>query len=486
MAAESLAALDPCGNCYNCVASAGEFSNHKAMKKSSRFLSLASRFAGVVGLAAGSLLVVTSCETSLTKPAKPETPIAAGTSPMTHAWLEWVGEDRLSARAVVSTKECPTLVMTGTKEETFAMTVRSQPTLEFPVLVCEKTFSLKPAAAPIRKLEVVGPSAEGSPARMFLPLPLPVPTHRFARIVVIGDTGCRLKGPGPRGGEGAYQACNDPKAWPFATVSAAAAAFKPDLVIHLGDIHYREANCPTGNKGCEGATGGYGWGPWEADFFTPARALLQAAPWLILRGNHESCARAGQGWAKLLEPSASSTCLERSENYAVHFGAHELDVIDSADEKSLGVGLSNLADEVSRTKKYHRWLLTHRPFITANTDPKQPSAELIPEALRAPGVISFAMAGHVHTFSLNRFADWRPAEIIAGNSATALDTNIRFLVKHAGDEFFQRSRFGFVTLEQKSVSLWELNARDTDGTILQTCRLKESFHEKTVVDCQQK
>ena len=44
------------------------------------------------------------------------------------------------------------------------------------------------------------------------------------RILVFGDTGCRVLGP-------AIQACNDPRRWPFALVAAKAAAQKPDLVI---------------------------------------------------------------------------------------------------------------------------------------------------------------------------------------------------------------------------------------------------------------
>ena len=62
------------------------------------------------------------------------------------------------------------------------------------------------------------------------------------RIVVLGDTGCRLKG-------AALQACNDPAQWPFPQLAAAAASLKPDLVIHVGDYLYRESACPAGKPG---------------------------------------------------------------------------------------------------------------------------------------------------------------------------------------------------------------------------------------------
>ena len=64
----------------------------------------------------------------------------------------------------------------------------------------------------------------------------PVLPRSIKRIVVIGDTGCRLKGDN-------VQDCNDPAQWPFAAIARLAAARHPDLVIHVGDYHYRESPC---------------------------------------------------------------------------------------------------------------------------------------------------------------------------------------------------------------------------------------------------
>ncbi|MFX8848454.1 hypothetical protein ABTM68_19140, partial [Acinetobacter baumannii] len=36
--------------------------------------------------------------------------------------------------------------------------------------------------------------------------------------------------------------------------------------------------------------------------FAPAKPLLEAAPWIVARGNHETCSRGGQGWWRLLDP----------------------------------------------------------------------------------------------------------------------------------------------------------------------------------------
>ena len=84
--------------------------------------------------------------------------------------------------------------------------------------------------------------------------------------------------------------------------AAAIAALAPDLVVHVGDFHYREAGCRPFNKGCEGSPHGDVWPVWEEDFFKPARPLLKAAPFVMVRGNHEECERGGKGWSLALDP----------------------------------------------------------------------------------------------------------------------------------------------------------------------------------------
>src|SRR5438309_1335623 len=75
------------------------------------------------------------------------------------------------------------------------------------------------------------------------------------------------------------QDCNDPMSWPFATIARLAAAKHPDLVIHVGDYHYRESPCPADRLGCAGSPHGDNWAVWQKDLFDPAAPLLAAAPW---------------------------------------------------------------------------------------------------------------------------------------------------------------------------------------------------------------
>ena len=125
---------------------------------------------------------------------------------------------------------------------------------------------------------------------------LPTVPQVINRIVLIGDTGCRLKQ-----SDSAFQDCNEAKAYPFAALAARASAMKPDLVVHLGDLHYRESPCPADQRGCAGSPWGYGYDAWLADVFIPGQALLSAAPWVFVRGNHESCQRAGVGWHRFFD-----------------------------------------------------------------------------------------------------------------------------------------------------------------------------------------
>ena len=198
------------------------------------------------------------------------------------------------ARSVTSDASCPAIVVDGRRStmtlRAAAETLPQRPTASkpelskasvFPAAVCEAILSKG-----VRKAYVLGHR-------------LPVPHRRADRILVIGDTGCRLKA-----ADSAYQLCNRDGAWPFARIAALGAAWKPDLIVHVGDYHYRETPCPedVAHAGCQGSPWGYGWDAWNADFFAPAAPLLAAAPLVVARGNHENCNRAGQGWFRLLDP----------------------------------------------------------------------------------------------------------------------------------------------------------------------------------------
>jgi hypothetical protein len=141
-------------------------------------------------------------------------------------WVEMASDGGLDVRSVIASgMDCPKVVADGT-----ALTSdrRGKADGDYPVQTC-----IAHAAASSRVITVDGLAAPALPSDI-------------KRIVVIGDTGCRLEG-------NFTQDCNDPVKWPFATVARLAAARRPDLVIHVGDYYYRETACPDTKPGCAGS-----------------------------------------------------------------------------------------------------------------------------------------------------------------------------------------------------------------------------------------
>jgi hypothetical protein len=140
---------------------------------------------------------------------------------------------------------------------------------------------------------------------------LKLPIAKPQRILVIADTGCRMS-------SASQQNCHDPAGFPFAALAAYEAQFQPDLILHVGDWFYRDTNCvvPASGSvaayeyvtGCSNPTSAAyePWGDtfdsWNHDVFFPGNSLLVAAPWVMARGNHESCGRGARGWFALLDP----------------------------------------------------------------------------------------------------------------------------------------------------------------------------------------
>jgi hypothetical protein len=203
-----------------------------------------------------------------------------GLGAATVAWVQ-MAAGGAEIRLVTSAAACPSVRVDGVKRATRQ---RAGPGDAFPNRVCAARLRIGD-----RRIMADG-------------LALAAPRARPQRLVILGDTGCRLKG--------AYvQNCRDPSGWPFARVAALAAAQKPDLVIHVGDYYYRETPCPAGNAGCAGSPYGDQWATWKAELFDPAAPLLAAAPWVFARGNHEDCKRGAAGWFRQLDAApAARTC----------------------------------------------------------------------------------------------------------------------------------------------------------------------------------
>jgi Calcineurin-like phosphoesterase len=390
-------------------------------------------------------------------------------------FAQWVqlGPDGSSSVRTVTDATCPTVTFDGTA---VAMTVRSEPSQKFD--------GVKPAQFAVRGCEAAVPFGAATATLDGKPLPLPKPNPQ--RIVIFGDTGCRLKNGDPT------QPCNDPNGWPFAKVAAAAAAAHPDLVIHVGDYEYREDACPAGNPTCAGSPFGYGWAPWNADFFEPAEPLFEAAPWVMVRGNHENCDRAGEGWFRFLDRAPmEATCRDFTGDFVVRLGDFAVVVVDSgkvndtapADSDQVPLLRRQFAEVLGKIPG-NAWLATHKPVNAMLADPRDPKVNIVSnKVLQAalgpdmPASVRMTVAGHIHFFQAVDFGGARPPQLVVGTGGDNLEGMPTAPVTGAdlnGAKVINAvtySGFGYMVWDRVDATRWTGTLFDTDGKPLDHCRL---------------
>ncbi len=414
------------------------------------------------------------------------------------------------ARVVTEADACPAVDAVGADRRPVAlpMTQRAAPGVLPARGIGEAGTPGKPALYPVRVCEAVLP-ADSLRARID-GVDLPLPPARIDRIVVIGDTGCRLKQ-----AERAVQDCNDPAAYPFAEIARRAAAWKPDLVVHVGDYLYRESPCPEGRAGCAGSPWGQGWDAWSADLFTPAAPLLQAAPWVVVRGNHEDCARAGLGWFRLLDPrplTPGRDCLDpgldESADYSAPYavplgGGAQVIVLDltAAGEKPLAAGSlrARQATEtwdamtaLSQTARYS-FVANHKPILgfgaqktdgvsrlrPGNLGPQSVFAARNPNLF--PDTVQVLLSGHIHIWEQLSFATPQPTQFVTGFSGTLEDVpnipehppaDATPAVGAVLDQFsVWNGQFGWMTLERRGTDRWAATVHDVQGGVVRRCEI---------------
>ena len=382
-----------------------------------------------------------------------------------------LGAQGAVARAIMAdAAQCPAITIDGVPRP---MNVRAMPDATFPVLVCELPIPTGTASAGI----------EGTP--------LPLPKAQLNSIAAFGDSGCRLKSkretedPDDDDDRGKFQACNDPLAWPFAQVAASVAAAKPDLVIHVGDYLYRYSACPARDTGCARSPHGDDWPTWKADFFAPAAPALRAAPWIMVRGNHEICKHAGPGYFRLLDPTPAERappCVDMIPQFTVTLANQSFIVLDSSDAAdACPCDVARYASEfASMRPKPGSWLLTHRP-IWGFRSHRRIINESLQRALAAwdgklPDGITLAVAGHIHVAEVLGFADRRSPQFVFGTGGTLLAGKIKndLTGKKIGGTRVSYGRadhrFGFAIMELGPQGL-TVSFHDSSSETLFECRI---------------
>ncbi|MEF8767622.1 MAG: metallophosphoesterase [Candidatus Accumulibacter phosphatis] len=439
-------------------------------------------------------------------------------------WTQLGTQDTISLRAIVAaTDACPTAIVDGRTLPLLPRTratppntpARNNPAFEpgFAVLSCELDL---PRSA--RQASIDGQA-------------MPMLRTDTRRIVVIGDTGCRVKVPADSPGD-PIQDCSSSADWPWRRIAVAAARTQPDLVIHLGDYHYREycdqpALCSPLRD--NGVVVGYDWAGWHADFFAPATPLLAAAAWVTVRGNHEGCDRGGEGWMRFLSPLPYQACPDQrfktdsrsvlannltADAYRIDLGDKlTLVVADNAGHEDYRPATPQEVEIFTRTLRALTtlpalpqappvWLLLHRPIWYDGLDAgSPPNALQTALAGKLPANLQFVFAGHQHAFQTINFAPaadlahypaGRPAQVVIGASGTqleALDPQSPVYEGKVGSGGMERAqpdgklydgvtassgiflnRYSFLLLELDD-SGWGGTLLDADGKTISHCRL---------------
>lgn len=423
------------------------------------------------------------------------------TGPLHSAYTVLADRGDAIARVITPAASCPAITVDGVVRQ---MTLRAAAEV-VPARDAGKKDS-KPAIFPLRSCDA--PLPRGTVSATVGKFRFPIMPAEPKRIVILGDTGCRMKQ-----AENEFQPCNDAGAWPFAAIIQSALVQKPDLVIHVGDFHYRESPCPPGNAGCAGSPWGFGMDAWDADFFTPAAPLLKAAPWVFVRGNHESCARAGQGWFRFLDnaPFSAARSCDKPENdgdadysppTSLPIAADtQLIMFDSARAGLKGYGPNDAAykkylpqlQQVDRlaAQKPHSFFIAHHPVLAYAPNPTggptypgnrglQSVMEVLHPQRLFPAGVDLALHGHVHLFEALSFASDHPATVVIGHSGSGADvelpaSRIQGLMPAPGAvvaDFASRASYGFARLERAGKD-WQLTDFDVQGRKVFECRLKD-------------
>jgi hypothetical protein len=429
-----------------------------------------------------------TCPTNLSTTSTTVTCDAAPSNQVAAAWVELNGPNGSNgltgnvaiARAITEStapggaNPCPTITINGGAP--VPMNLRAAATTSL-TLRSVNTPPAKPALFPVSACEY--PLPAGATSAVVGGRSLPVPKANPTRIVVLGDTGCRLQN-----GNGT-QSCNDPNPngtdtpYPFAAVAALAAAQHPDLVLHVGDYAYRDNPCPAGSAyNCGGSPWGFGWDTWQADLFDPGAPLLAAAPWIMTRGNHEQCNRAGQGWYRFLDTNAYDTTGARTCDDpafdAVATGGNwnnpflvavnastQIVVFDTANAKpqsqspALATGPGSMffttyASEMTTAGNlvnasplpFNLWSNHHPIFgYATGTSPTNPIPAFVPimksvfPGTYFPPAINLALHGHTHDYQAINFQSgtlpgggtFQPAAtLVSGNAGDILDSQLPY------------------------------------------------------------
>lgn len=321
-----------------------------------------------------------------------------------YLWSQVIPDNMISVRAIVDDANCPMACVDG---EEMAMNERASPVeKKFPEKVCQLSL-------PKDVEEIIIDDHQ-----------VPTLPAQIKKIAFIGDTGCRVTNL-------VEQACSSEKEWPLTLVLNSISTHKPDLIVHVGDYHYREKTCKSGQK-CSQVYN-YGSSSWYSDWFDPARDISALSPFLFVRGNHEGCSRAYEGWFRYFDSNdfSSAKCPNYTPSWVFDAGPIQLDIFDSSygkdsdyTEEQIKAFSKQFDSLLQKNNPKPAWFLTHRPLwshakksVIFYHDGN--IAQVRAFGNKFPANISAIISGHVHIAQII-FMEGKPTQIMVGNGGSLL------------------------------------------------------------------
>jgi hypothetical protein len=383
--------------------------------------------------------------------------------------------DHYELRAITQSDTCPQATVDAKAPEN--MKLRAAKNADtFPVTTCVLTLGDKVDEVKVGHLSLHGDKIS-----------------TIEKIHILGDTGCDDK---------AGQSCGDKKSWPYSTVTTSLASDKDaKLIIHMGDYVYR-SKLPVGVKQDS-------FENWDFEVFKPGKALLEKAPLVFVRGNHESCNSgkealekdAPEGYMRFFDVwdytfERGVRCEEVSPSY-VFETAKEASflVLDSSEATSVKKDYDNetakyelvatkLKEDVNKFKAYiddaskvnfSNFLLTHRTVwgcapaiggLTCSADGYLLREHILKGVSFGNKLLS-VISGHIHTFAMTSFSDAEPMQIVIGNGGTAQSRYYRLGIMHDGSraasQGVQETTFGYSVLKLDASLSLGLTTFNEDG-----------------------
>jgi len=232
----------------------------------------------------------------------------------------------------------------------------------------------------------------------------------------------------------------------------------------------------------------------------------------MVRGNHEACNRAGQGWYRYLDPNpydatGVKTCNDAANDnvgnyndpWAVSFGDTQFVVFDSSNVPKTAFNppafqpyTSQLAAAATLTtpNMFNIWAV-HHPILgysagnppTAGSLGMQSVMDAAYPGNYYPPNTGMAVHGHVHDFQALNFASNHPATIVAGNGGDNLDVALPAVfdpnanlpaAKTVVNAFAFSQEFGFLIMDRVGAvgdKNWKFTSYRTNGTVIAVCTL---------------